>query len=184
MNLLAEYLEKPLTAVPDPFEKYDSFAHHNNTRLQAYLDVCFDYEFVSATAHYQSGAFDATVESGNYQAVQDIILPSLGEERRQTYSPFLPICPTSGKVLMVAIEPVDVAAGLIRYKHPDSGVDMKRAYGRGVQAAMESRLGSAGGPGSIMKWPVRICRNPVKLSSRITKALGHTLPGASMSFSR
>ena len=123
-DLLAEHLEKPLTAVPDPFEKYDSFAHHNNARLQAFLDSFgFDYEFVSATAHYQSGAFDATLLKvlENYQAVQDIILPSLGEERRQTYSPFLPICPTSGKVLMVAIEPVDVAAGLIRYKHPDSG---------------------------------------------------------------
>ncbi|HCL48290.1 MAG TPA: lysine--tRNA ligase, partial [Rhodobiaceae bacterium] len=108
------HLEKPLTSVPDPFGEYDSFAAHNNARLQTFLDSFeFDYEFVSATQRYQSGAFDATLLKvlENYQAVLDIILPTLGEERRQSYSPFLPICPDTGKVLMVAIEPVDAAAG-------------------------------------------------------------------------
>ncbi|MCH1568251.1 MAG: lysine--tRNA ligase [Alphaproteobacteria bacterium] len=180
-EMLAAHLEKPLTAVPDPFGEHDSFAHHNNARLQAFLDSFgFDYEFVSATQTYQSGAFDATLLTvlENYQAVQDIILPTLGEARRQSYSPFLPICPESGKVLMVAIEPVDVASGLIRYTHPDSGATIETKVTGGAcklqwkadwamrWAALEVDYEMAG----------KDLSESVTLSSRITKALGHTPP--------
>jgi lysyl-tRNA synthetase class 1 len=110
---LAPYLEQPLTSVPDPFGTHDSFGAHNNAKLQSFLDAFdFDYEFVSATQMYRSGAFDETLLRvlANYQKVLDIILPTLGEERRQTYSPFLPICPDTGRVLMVPITPVDGVA--------------------------------------------------------------------------
>ena len=48
--MLAEHLGKPLTCIPDPFGKFDSFAAHNNAMLRQFLDrFGFDYEFVSST---------------------------------------------------------------------------------------------------------------------------------------
>ncbi len=122
--MLTDYLEKPLTAIPDPFGTHDSFGAHNNARLRAFLDrFGFDYEFASSTQYYKSGKFDASLCTvlREYDAVMDIILPTLGEARRQSYSPFLPICPHSGKVLMVPICERDNAAGKIAYMHPDTG---------------------------------------------------------------
>src|SRR5690606_27704505 len=90
-DLLAQHLGKPLTQVPDPFGTHESFAHHNNARLQAFLDrFGFDYEFYSATDCYKSGMFDATLRKvlENYDAVINVILPTLGPDRRKTYSPF------------------------------------------------------------------------------------------------
>ena len=91
-ELLEAALNKPLTSVPDPFGTHDSFGAHNNARLMAFLDhFGFDYEFVSATDCYKSGQFDPTLRAmlENYEAVINVILPTLGEVRRQTYSPFL-----------------------------------------------------------------------------------------------
>ena len=45
-EMLASHLGMPLSSVPDPFEKYESFAHHNNARLRSFLDQFeFEYEF-------------------------------------------------------------------------------------------------------------------------------------------
>ncbi|PLX44465.1 MAG: lysine--tRNA ligase [Hyphomicrobiales bacterium] len=123
-DLLQANLGKPLTAVPDPFGTHDSFGAHNNARLQAFLDrFGFDYQFKSATACYTSGEFDETLMKvlANYDKVMQIILPTLREERRKTYSPFLPVCPRSGHVLQVAVTATDVAAGTITYNDPETG---------------------------------------------------------------
>ena len=95
-DMLRANLGKPLTRIPDPFGKFESFAHHNNAMLRDFLDrFGFDYEFLSATDCYAAGRFDATLLSilANYDAVIDVILPTLGPERRATYAPFLPVCP-------------------------------------------------------------------------------------------
>src|SRR3954466_15241263 len=92
-ELIAGSLGKPLTQVPDPFGKFESFAHHNNARLREFLDAFgFDYEFLSATECYKAGRFDQTLLTvlERYDAVMAIMLPSLREERQQSYSPFLP----------------------------------------------------------------------------------------------
>jgi lysyl-tRNA synthetase, class I len=123
-KMLAEHLGKPLTQVPDPFGEHPSFGQHNNARLKAFLDTFgFDYEFLSATECYVSGRFDVTLLKvlENYDAIRDVILPTLGPERRATYSPFLPISPLTGKVLQVPIVDRDVAAGTVIYKDPDTG---------------------------------------------------------------
>ena len=123
-EMLAEHLGKPLTQVPDPFGDHPSFGQHNNARLRAFLDTFgFDYEFLSATDCYISGRFDVTLLKvlENYDAIRDVILPTLGPERRATYSPFLPISPTTGKVLQVPIVDRDVAGGTVLYKDPDTG---------------------------------------------------------------
>ena len=95
-EMVAEHLGKPLTQVPDPFGEHPSFGHHNNARLRAFLDTFgFDYEFLSATECYTTGRFDETLLKvlEHYDAIRDVILPTLGPERRATYSPFLPISP-------------------------------------------------------------------------------------------
>src|ERR1700755_1133497 len=101
-ELLEKNLGKPLTRVPDPFGTHDSFGAHNNARLRGVLDhFGFDYEFASSTDYYTSGRFDATLLKmlAAYDKVMAIILPTLGPERRATYSPFLPISPRTGEVL-------------------------------------------------------------------------------------
>jgi lysyl-tRNA synthetase class 1 len=122
---LLPHLGKPLTEVPDPIsDAYASFGAGNNARLRAFLDrFGFDYEFMSATEAYRSGRFDATLLKmlAAYDDVMAVMLPSLGPERRATYSPFLPISPHSGKVLQVPIVARDPEAGTITYVEPDTG---------------------------------------------------------------
>jgi lysyl-tRNA synthetase class 1 len=124
-EMLAAHLGKPLSAVPDPFSNaYPSFAAHNNARLRASLDrFGFDYEFYSATECYQRGVFDATLRAmlEVYDSIMDIVLPTLGPERRATYSPFLPISPRTGKVLQVPMLERHPARGSVVYRDPDTG---------------------------------------------------------------
>jgi len=123
-ELVARHLGKPLTRVPDPFGTHGSFAEHNNARLRAFLDQFgFDYEFMSSTACYTSGRFDDALLKllHHFEQVMEVMLPSLREERAQTYSPFLPIDPQSGIVLQVPVVEHDAKAGTITYEHPDRG---------------------------------------------------------------
>ncbi|MFY9625775.1 MAG: lysine--tRNA ligase, partial [Rhodoplanes sp.] len=126
-EMVARHLGKPLTKVPDPFGTHPSFGEHNNARLRAFLDAFrFDYEFLSSTDCYLSGRFDAALLKvlERFDQVMTIMLPSLREERAQTYSPFLPVCPRTGVVLQVPIVARDVAAGTISYDDPETGERM------------------------------------------------------------
>ncbi|MDE2404506.1 MAG: lysine--tRNA ligase [Sphingomonadales bacterium] len=126
-GLLTAHLNHPLSRIPDPFGKYESFAHHNNAMLREFLDrFGFDYEFVSASDRYNSGAFDDALRNvlRHYDAIMAIMLPTLREERRQTYSPVLPISAKSGLVLQVPIEVVDAEAGIVRFH--DMGEDVEQ----------------------------------------------------------
>jgi len=105
-EILINNLHKPLTQVPDPFEKFNSFGEHNNEMLKNFLNKFnFKYSFKSSTSLYKSGFFNPTLQIilENYQGIMDIILPTLGKERQKTYSPFLPICPETGLVLEIPV---------------------------------------------------------------------------------
>lgn len=122
-DMVAEHLGKSLTKVPDPFGTHPSFGEHNNARLRAFLDTFgFEYEFMSATTCYRSGRFDETLLRvlSHFDAVMGIMLPSLREERAQTYSPFLPISERTGIVLQVPVIAHDAKAGTITYEDPDT----------------------------------------------------------------
>jgi len=109
-DLLEKNLNKPLTAVPDPFEKFPSFGEHNNAMLKTFLDKFnFSYDFKSSTEMYKSGVFNNELINvlNNYEKIMNIILPTLGSERKKTYSPFLLICPETGKVLEIPIIEID-----------------------------------------------------------------------------
>jgi len=121
-DMLAENLGRPLTRIPDPFGEYESFAHHNNAMLRRFLDrFGFDYEFASSTEYYSSGRFDDTLRQvlRHWDDILGVMLPTLREERRQTYSPVLPISPSSGRVLQVPVRVVDADAGLIAFTDED-----------------------------------------------------------------
>ncbi len=118
-EMLREYLGKSLTAIPDPFGTHDSFGAHNNARLKAFLDrFGFEYEFLSSTECYKSGRFDKALLTvlKHYEKVRDVVLPTLGPERRATYSPFLPVSPRTGVVLQVPVLEWNVEAGTIIYE--------------------------------------------------------------------
>ncbi len=180
-DMLAAALDKPLTSVPDPFGTHESFAHHNNARLRAFLDQFgFEYEFLSATDCYRSGRMDATLLRmlEVYDKVMDIILPTLGPDRRATYSPFLPVCPTSGKVLQVPMVERNVTAGTVVYVDPASGRKVEtRVTGGAVKCQWKADW--------AMRWTAlgvdyemagKDLIDSVTLSSKICKALGGSPP--------
>ncbi|MEM6460576.1 MAG: lysine--tRNA ligase [Pseudomonadota bacterium] len=130
-EMLEAHLGLPLSRVPDPFSsEYPSFGAANNARLMAFLDrFGFEYEFASSTDYYTSGRFDEALLRmlAAYDEVMAIILPTLGEERRETYSPFLPVCQRTGRVLQVPMTARNVEAGTVTYVDPETGESVETA---------------------------------------------------------
>ena len=119
-ELLEKNLHKPLTQVPDPFNKFKSFGEHNNEMLKNFLDSFgFRYNFKSSTSLYKSGFFNDTLKIilENYDEIMNIILPTLGKERQKTYSPFLPICPDTGLVLEIPVKEIDIEKSTIIFNN-------------------------------------------------------------------
>ncbi|MBU1212273.1 MAG: lysine--tRNA ligase [Alphaproteobacteria bacterium] len=181
-EMLSQHIDKPLSRVPDPFGgKHASFAAHNNARLMAFLDQFgFDYEFFSATECYASGMMDETLLRmlEVYDQVMDIILPTLGAERRATYSPFLPVCPRTGKVLQVPMIERHPATGTIVYEDPETGEKVEtKVTGGAVKCQWKADW--------AMRWTAlgvdyemagKDLIDSVMLSSKICKALGGIPP--------
>src|SRR3954451_12353230 len=181
-EMLATHLGKPLTQVPDPFSnEYPSFGAHNNARLRAFLDTFgFEYEFLSSTDCYKSGRFDAALMRvlERFDAVMEIMLPSLREERAQTYSPFLPICPRTGIVLQVPVVAHDAKAGTITYEDPDTKERVTTPVTGGLTKLQWK-------PDWAMRWVAlgidyemagKALIDSVNLSGEICRALGATPP--------
>lgn len=179
-EMLAQYLQKPLTSVPDPWGGYESFAHHNNAKLRAFLDQFgFEYEFLSASECYKSGKFDATLIRvlERYDALMEIMLPSLGEERRETYSPILPISPKSGRVLYVPLLERDAGKGEIVFEDED-GEKIRMPVGGG-NTKLQWKADWAGrwfALGVDYEMAGEDLTESVRLSNRIVKILGGEPP--------
>ncbi|MEP9379529.1 lysine--tRNA ligase [Aquabacter sp. CN5-332] len=143
---LEPYLQMPLTSVPNPFGgDYPSFGDHNNAMLRRFLDTFgFDYEFASATDYYKSGKLDAVLlkAAEKYDAIMDVMLPTLGEERQATYSPFLPISPTSGRVLYVPLKAVDAKAGTVTFTDEDGAEKTLPVTGGAVKLQWKPDFGA------------------------------------------
>ena len=115
-EILKKNLGKPLTNNPDPFGKYQSFGEHNNEMLKKFLKKFkFDFIFESSTLNYKKGVFNNSLMRviEKYEDIMNIILPTLRDERRKTYCPFLPICPDTGKVLEIPLMQMDKSKGII-----------------------------------------------------------------------
>ena len=180
-DLLAQHLGKPLTKVPDPFGTHPSFGEHNNARLRAFLDTFgFEYEFMSSTQCYKSGRFDEALLRvlAHFDKVMAIMLPSLREERAQTYSPFLPIDPRTGIVLQVPVLAHHAARGTITYEEPET-------QERFTVPVTGGRCKLQWKPDWAMRWVAlgvdyemagKDLIDSVKLSGEICKALGGAPP--------
>jgi len=179
-DMVRQHLGKPVTSVPDPFGTHDSFGAHNNARLRAFLDSFgFEYEFKSATTTYKAGEFDAALLRvlEKYDDVIDVVLPTLGPERRATYSPFLPVCAKTGVVLQVPIIERDLASGTVVYEDTDG--QRVRVPVTGGHCKLQWKCDWA------MRWYAlhvdyemsgKDLIDSVKLSSRICRVLGGTPP--------
>ncbi len=179
-EMLAEDLDKPLTVVRDPFGEHESFGAHNNARLNAFLDSFgFEYDFYSSTDCYRSGRFDATLLKclEKFDAIQAIMLPSLGEERRATYSPFLPISPRTGKVLQVPTLERHLDRGTIVFRDENGELTEVPVTGGGVK--MQWR------PDWAMRWTAlgidyemsgKDLIDSVRLSNQVCKVIGGVPP--------
>jgi lysyl-tRNA synthetase class 1 len=178
-GLLAAYIGHPLSRIPDPFGRYESFAHNNNAMLREFLDrFGFEYEFVSASDRCNSGGFDEALRGvlRNFGAIMDVMLPTLREERRRTYSPILPISPATGQVLQVPVTVVDAEAGIVRFH--DLGEDIEHCV-LGGQAKLQWKVDWA------MRWVAlgvdyEMCgkdlTDSVRESGRIARVLGGRPP--------
>ncbi|PQZ82850.1 MULTISPECIES: lysine--tRNA ligase [unclassified Brevundimonas] len=179
-EMLREDLHLPLTKVRDPFGTHDSFGAHNNARLRAFLDSFgFDYEFMSSTETYRSGRFDATLLTllERFDKVMGIMLPTLGEERRATYSPFLPVSPITGHVLQVPTLERNVERGTIVFDDPAGGRTEVPVTGGHVKLQWK--------PDWAMRWTAldvdyemsgKDLIESVRESGKICRALGGTPP--------
>ncbi|MCJ2022895.1 lysine--tRNA ligase [Methylobacterium sp. J-067] len=180
-ELLAAHLNQPLTKVPDPFGTHDSFGAHNNAELRRFLDAFgFSYEFRSATECYRAGLFDATLLRvlERYDAVMEIMLPSLRAERSASYSPFLPLHPVTGHVMQVPIDEVRADKGTIVWRDPATGEGYETPV-TGGHAKLQWK------PDWAMRWVAlgvdyemagKDLIDSVKLSGKIAKALGGEPP--------
>ncbi|WP_303831891.1 lysine--tRNA ligase [Asticcacaulis taihuensis] len=178
-DILREDLYKPLTVVRDPFGEYPSFGQHNNARLKAFLDSFgFTYEFLSSTECYKSGLFDQTLLTAldRFDAIQKVMLPTLGPDRRATYSPFLPISPKTGFVLQVPTLERNVAAGTIVFEEDGERFEVPVTGGH---VKMQWK------PDWAMRWAAlgvdyemagKDLIDSVKVSSQVCKVLGGTPP--------
>ena len=178
--MLTASIGLPLTKVPDPFEKFESFAHHNNAMLRAFLDSFgFQYEFMSSTETYQSGAFDQTLLRmlDRYDAIMAIMLPTLGPDRRATYSPFLPISPKTGRVLQAPTLARDLDRGTIVFEDEDGERIETPVTGGRVKIQWK--------PDWALRWSAlgidyemagKDLIESVKVSSQICRALGSPPP--------
>ncbi len=181
-HILEEDHDKPVTSVRDPFGEFDSFGAHNNARLRAFLDgFGFDYEFMSSTECYRSGRFDAVLLCAleRFDAIQKVMLPSLGPERRATYSPFLPISPTTGRVLQAPTVERHVDRGTIVF--PDEDGTLTEIPVTGGAVKMQWR------PDWATRWTAlnvdyemsgKDLIDSVHLSNQVCKVLGGTPPEA------
>ena len=179
-EMMAKHLGLPLTSIPDPFGTHESFGAHNNARLKAFLDrFGFDYEFLSSTECYKSGRFDEALLTvlRHYEKVLKIILPTLGAERQATYSPFLPLSPTTGRVLQVPIKEYRVQQGTVVFE--DENGKLTETPVTGGHCKLQWKADWA------MRWLAldvdyemagKDLIDSVKLSSQIVSALGGVPP--------
>ncbi|AEO46986.1 lysine--tRNA ligase [Rhodospirillum rubrum] len=179
-EVVRPHLGKPLTRIPDPFGTHPSFGQHNNARLRAFLDSFgFEYEFQSATDWYTSGRFDGALLRvlECHDAIRDVVLPTLGEERRATYSPFLPICPETGVVLQVPVVSTDVKAGTLVYRREDGKEIETKVTGGACKLQWKADWGTRWyALGVDYEMSGKDLIDSVKLSSRICRILGGEPP--------
>jgi len=151
---LKEHLGKPVSAIPDPFGEFSSFSEHMNHKLRQMLDwIEIDYVFKSSKETYESGEFDEGLKIllANYQALEDIIIPTLSSKTRENWHPFFPVCERCGKVLTTTVQEVNLPESTVKYSCNKGHNDIAGCGYEGEQSFL-------GGHGKVtwrVDWPLR-----------------------------
>jgi lysyl-tRNA synthetase, class I len=122
-----EHIGRPLSEIPDPFDQAESYSAYMNAKLRSFLDrFGFEYEFRSSTQQYKAGVFDQGLQRilEHYEAVRSVILPTLGEDKREGWSPFMPICSNCRRYTTRVLS-VHPERGTLRYR-------CERGFGKGL----------------------------------------------------
>ena len=148
------YLGQPVARIPDPFGCCKSFADHMIDLLSKFLaPVEVDLELARASEMYASGRFDDALKLmlDKREDIIRVITPTLREENRAGWSPFMPICPACGQVNSTRV---------VAY-HPDRAAvefscerDFGGAHGCGHRAE-QSVLGGNAKVGWKVDWALR-----------------------------
>src|SRR5271170_5556937 len=98
---MTAYIGQPVSRIPDPFGCCPSFSAHMVDMLIEFLKpVAVEYELMRSSETYASGRFDTALGLilDHHQEIINIVAPTLRNENRTQWSPFLPICPNCGQV--------------------------------------------------------------------------------------
>ncbi|MCP4106291.1 MAG: lysine--tRNA ligase [Desulfobacteraceae bacterium] len=151
---LGEHLGKPVSSIPDPYEKTGSFSEHMNSKLEEMLNwMDMDYEFKSSKQCYENGEFDDAIRIllKNYDKLEKIIAPTLSKETLQNWYPFFPICEKCGNVLTTMVKKVNLEDYTVEYSCSKSHGTLNGCGYEGVQTALK-------GHGKMtwrVDWPMR-----------------------------
>lgn len=118
-EMLKEHLGKPVSRIPDPWGCCESFSEHMIKRIKSWLEnqgLTYDLFKYSHEA-YESGEFNPalTMLLKNYEKVNSIILPTMREESRKGWSPFMPVCEKCGKNLSTRVTKYNIDSNSIEY---------------------------------------------------------------------
>lgn len=178
---LAQFINQPLSKVPDPFGEYDSFAAHNNARLCRFLDSFgFDYEFASSTKYYHEGRFNNALKRvlECYESIMKVVLPTLRDKRQGTYSPVMPVHPKTGEVMQVAIDDINTTTYTVTWRDPRNDEIFETSILNG-HAKMQWKVDWAMrwyGLGVDYEMSGKDLLDSVRLSSKIDRILGGLPP--------
>ena len=170
-----------LSRVPNPFDsEYESFGHHNNAMLRKFLDnIGIDYEFASATQYYMNGIMNTGLNNmaRKHAEIVNVVAPTLGAERANSWSPFMPLHPITKQVMMVPIEEIDVDNGTVSWKDSEGVSYVTSIYDGNCKIQWKADW--------ALRWYVlgvdyemsgKDLIDSVKLSSKICRILGGTPP--------
>ena len=99
-----DFLDIPVCDIP---YKNSNLAEINANQLAEQMKIWkINNEIVYASDFYKTQEYYniAILILKNYHKILDIILPTLSNERKQAYSPFMPICNITGKILKDAVK--------------------------------------------------------------------------------
>ena len=187
-RMLKEHLGRPLCTIPDPFSESDCFSGYMNNKLRDFLDTYqFNYEFKSSSVSYKGGDFDQglAILLEKVQDVHSIVAPTLGEEKRDSWSPFLPICPSCGSVYSTRVTEYFPSRGEIGFVCDGNGGDFAGCGAEGEVSIFSGNVKV----GWKMDWALRWYTYEVdyemygkdliesaKLSGRIVRLMGKHPP--------
>lgn len=185
---LADHLGKPVTLIPDPYGTTSSFGHHMDEELLGMMaKTAIPAQFKSATDCYRDGTFDEGIRKmfKHMEEIMALILPTMREENRAGWFPWLPICENCQKVNTTRVESYDADAVTVTYACVGEHKGISGCGHQGTQSALGGRGKFFWKADWALRWYVfgvnfemhgKDLIDSAKLSSEIVKIIGGKAP--------